>query len=68
MGALRSARWLRIVVHGARARIIPVANAHMTADRVPGAHRRILPHAGHSYPTEEPAMDEAVGAFFAAYG
>ena len=56
-----------LVVHGARDRIIPVANAHMTAERVPGARLEILRDAGHLYPTEEPAVDEAIGTFFAAH-
>ncbi len=56
-----------MVVHGARDRIIPVANAHMTAQLVPGAELRILEEAGHLYPTEEPAVDEAIGRFFASH-
>jgi hypothetical protein len=39
----------------------------MTADLVPGAELRILDEAGHLYPTEEPAVDEAIGTFFAAH-
>jgi len=57
-----------LVVHGARDRIIPVANAHMTAEQMPQAQLTILEDAGHLYPTEEPAVDEAVGTFFAAHG
>lgn len=56
-----------LVVHGARDRIIPVENAHMTAQRMPGAQLQILEDAGHLYPTEEPAVDEAIGTFFAAH-
>jgi pimeloyl-ACP methyl ester carboxylesterase len=56
-----------MVVHGARDRIIPVANAHMTAELVPGAELRILEEAGHLYPTEEPTVDKAIGKFFAAH-
>lgn len=56
-----------LVVHGARDRIIPVANAHLTAGRVPGARLRILDEAGHLYPTEETGADEAIGEFFAAH-
>jgi pimeloyl-ACP methyl ester carboxylesterase len=40
----------------------------MTAERVPGAKLQILEDAGHLYPTEEPAVDEAIGTFFAAHG
>jgi pimeloyl-ACP methyl ester carboxylesterase len=57
-----------LVVHGARDRMIPVANAYMSAQRIPGAQLRILDDAGHLYPTEEPAVDEAIGKFFAANG
>jgi pimeloyl-ACP methyl ester carboxylesterase len=56
-----------LVVHGARDRIIPVANAHMTAGLVPGAELRILEEAGHLYPTEEPTVDKAIGRFFTAH-
>ncbi|HEV3055713.1 MAG TPA: alpha/beta hydrolase [Solirubrobacteraceae bacterium] len=57
-----------LVVHGARDRIIPAANAHMIAERVPGAQLKILEDAGHLYPTEEAAVDGAIGEFFAAHG
>ena len=57
-----------LIVHGARDRMIPVANARMTAERVPGARLKILKAAGHLYPTEEPAVDEAIGEFFATNG
>ena len=66
-GRLERIRAPTLVVHGARDRIIPVANAHLTADRVPGARLEILRDAGHLYPTEEPAVDEAIGTFFAAH-
>jgi len=56
-----------LVVHGARDRMIPVANARMTAERVPGARLKILRDAGHLYPTEEPGVDESIGEFFAAH-
>ena len=67
-GRLDRIRAPTLVVHGACDRIIPVANAHMTAERVPGARLKILEDAGHLYPTEEPAVDEAIGTFFAAHG
>ncbi len=56
-----------LVVHGAEDRIIPLANAQMTAEQLPGAQLKILPDAGHLYPTEDPTVDEAIGAFFAAH-
>jgi pimeloyl-ACP methyl ester carboxylesterase len=67
-GRLDRIRAPTLVVHGACDRIIPVANAHMTASRVPGAQLEILEEAGHLYPTEEPAVDEAIGTFFAEHG
>ncbi|MBV8219462.1 MAG: alpha/beta fold hydrolase, partial [Solirubrobacterales bacterium] len=66
-GRLDRIRAPTLVVHGAEDRVIPVANAYRSAERVPGAELRILEHAGHLYPTEEPAVDEAIGAFFAAH-
>jgi pimeloyl-ACP methyl ester carboxylesterase len=66
-GRLDRIRAPTLVVHGAEDRVIPVANAHTSAERVPGAELRILEHAGHLYPTEEPAVDEAIGAFFAEH-
>jgi pimeloyl-ACP methyl ester carboxylesterase len=66
-GRLERIRAPTLVVHGARDRMIPVANACMTARRVPGARMKILADAGHLYPTEEPAVDEAIGEFFAAH-
>jgi 3-oxoadipate enol-lactonase len=56
-----------LVVHGQRDRVIPVANAHATARLVPGAALKILDFAGHLYATEEPSVDEEIGAFFAAH-
>jgi pimeloyl-ACP methyl ester carboxylesterase len=65
-GRLDRIRAPTLVVHGKRDRVIPVANAHATAHRVPGAELKILDNAGHLYTTEEPTVDEAIGAFFAA--
>jgi pimeloyl-ACP methyl ester carboxylesterase len=65
-GRLDRIRAPTLVVHGERDRVIPVANARATAQRVPGAQLKILKNAGHLYTTEEPTVDEAIGAFFAA--
>ena len=67
-GRLERIRAPTLVVHGAQDRVIPIANAYMSAARVPGAQLKILEHAGHLYPTEEPAVDEAIGDFFVAHG
>jgi pimeloyl-ACP methyl ester carboxylesterase len=57
-----------LVVHGEHDRVIPVDNAHLLADRIPGSELRLLPDAGHLYPTEEPDVDRDIAAFFAATG
>ena len=67
-GRLGRIRVPTLIVHGAQDRVIPIANAHMTAERVPGAQLKILEDAGHLYPTEEPAVDGAIATFFAATG
>jgi pimeloyl-ACP methyl ester carboxylesterase len=54
-----------LVVHGALDRMVPVANAHLIAERIPGARLRILEEAGHLYPTEEPSADREVAGFIA---
>ena len=46
-------------------RMIPVANAQLLAERIPGARLRILEESGHLYPTEEPEVDEEIAAFLA---
>jgi pimeloyl-ACP methyl ester carboxylesterase len=56
-----------LIVHGAADRIIPLANAHMTAEQMPAAEVKIIPGAGHLYPTEDPSVDQAIGAFFTAH-
>lgn len=52
-----------LVVHGRHDRVVPVANAHLIAERIPGARLRILEESGHLYPTEQPEVDDAIGAF-----
>lgn len=44
-----------LVLHGEADALIPVANARLIADRIPGAHLRTLPGVGHLLPTEAPA-------------
>jgi len=52
-----------LVVHGEEDRMIPIANAHTLADRIPGARLIELEGVGHLYPTEVPHVDERIGAF-----
>jgi 3-oxoadipate enol-lactonase len=66
LGRLSRIRVPTMVVHGEQDRMIPVANAHMMAERLPDARLRILADSGHLYPTEEPAVDHAIADFFAA--
>jgi pimeloyl-ACP methyl ester carboxylesterase len=56
-----------LVVHGAEDRMIPVANAHLLADGIPGSQLRILAGSGHLYPTDEPGIDAEIGAFIEAH-
>jgi 3-oxoadipate enol-lactonase len=56
-----------LVVHGAEDRMIPVGNAQLLADGIPGARLRILEGSGHLYPTEEPGVDAEIGAFLGAH-
>jgi pimeloyl-ACP methyl ester carboxylesterase len=52
-----------LIVHGGQDRMIPVGNARLLAERVPHAELRILEHAGHLYPTEEPEVDATISIF-----
>jgi pimeloyl-ACP methyl ester carboxylesterase len=54
-----------LVVHGAADRVIPVANARLIAERIPGAKLRVLRECGHLYPTEEPDSSKVIGEFLA---
>jgi 3-oxoadipate enol-lactonase len=53
-----------LVLHGTEDRVIPVANAHLLASRIPGARLVLLEGAGHLYHSEQAeAADAAVLAF-----
>ena len=43
-----------LVVHGDHDVIIPVDNAHVLAERIPGARLHIVEGAGHGYPAQDP--------------
>ena len=62
-GRLDRIRVPTLVVHGALDRMIPVANAHLVAERIPGARLRVLDESGHLYPTEAPEVDDEIAAF-----
>jgi len=63
-GRLDRIRVPTLVVHGALDRVIPVANAHLMADRLPDCRLSLLEDSGHLYATEEPEVDHAIGDFF----
>ena len=54
-----------LVVHGALDRVIPVDNARLLAERIPGARLRVLPDAGHLYPPRSREADRAIARFLA---
>jgi pimeloyl-ACP methyl ester carboxylesterase len=65
LGALGRIAAPTLIVHGAVDRMIPVGNAELMAERIPGARLRVLEDAGHMYPTEEPKADQAIARFLA---
>jgi len=54
-----------LVVHGAHDRLIPTANGELIARKIPGAQLHVVPHAGHYYSTDDPAVDGVVSSFLA---
>ena len=55
-----------LVVHGTEDRIVPIGNAELIADAVPGARLHRVEQAGHLFVTEEPSVNKAIAGFFAA--
>jgi 3-oxoadipate enol-lactonase len=54
-----------LIVHGDRDVLIPVENAYVLAERIPGARLHIVPGAGHGYPAQDPVgVHELVAEFF----
>jgi pimeloyl-ACP methyl ester carboxylesterase len=54
-----------LVVHGDADVLVPVDNAYVIADRVPGAHLHIVPGAGHGYPAQDPGrVHQVITDFF----
>jgi 3-oxoadipate enol-lactonase len=53
-----------LILHGSEDRLVPSANAHLLAERIPGARVVLLPGAGHLYHWEQPEeADRVVEAF-----
>jgi pimeloyl-ACP methyl ester carboxylesterase len=67
LGRLSTIAVPTLVVHGRHDRMIPVENGRLIAERIPEARLRILEESGHLYPTEEPEVDDAIGAFLASH-
>jgi pimeloyl-ACP methyl ester carboxylesterase len=57
-----------LVIHGEDDRVVPVANAHLIASRLPDCRLHLLEGTGHLYTTEAPEADAEVGRFFDAVG
>ncbi len=64
MGTLVWHSWSRLpqlkipvkIVHGEQDRLIPVANAHILASRIPDVRTFIIPGAGHVFTTDQPEI------------
>ena len=57
-----------LVVHGDDDLIIPVVNAHVLAQRIPGAQLYIVEEAGHGYPAQDPVgVHQVITDFFRAH-
>jgi pimeloyl-ACP methyl ester carboxylesterase len=54
-----------LIVHGEADRVLPVGNAHLMAQRIPGARVHLLEGVGHLYPTEAAEVDETISEFLA---
>jgi 3-oxoadipate enol-lactonase len=44
-----------LVIHGETDRLVPLGNAELIAERIPGAKLVTLPHASHIFPTDQTA-------------
>jgi pimeloyl-ACP methyl ester carboxylesterase len=57
-----------LILHGDRDVIIPVGNASVLAERIPGAQLHIVKGAGHGYPAQDPGgVHQLVTDFFRAH-
>lgn len=55
-----------LVLHGDRDNIVPVANAHILKERIPGAELRVYPGVGHLFVFESPEESAAAVVEFLA--
>lgn len=57
-----------LIIHGDRDVIIPVENAHVLHERIPGSALHIITGAGHGYPAQDPVgVHQLVTDFFRAH-
>ncbi len=57
-----------LIIHGDQDVIIPVENAYILKERIPGSQLHIVKGAGHGYPAQDPAgVHQPVTAFFRAH-
>ncbi|MGE5672971.1 MAG: alpha/beta fold hydrolase [Mycobacterium leprae] len=64
-GALASIQSPTLVVQGDRDQMVPVAQARLLADSIPGAQLLVVPHVGHPELLYRQEVVQAVGAFLA---
>jgi 3-oxoadipate enol-lactonase len=64
-GRLPRIRGRTMVVHGRGDRMVPVRNAEILAERIPGARLHVIDDCGHLYTTEAPEADRAIADFLA---
>jgi 3-oxoadipate enol-lactonase len=56
-----------LVIHGETDRLIPVANARLVSERIPGAKLALIPQASHIFTTDQPAAaHHAISEFLSA--
>jgi pimeloyl-ACP methyl ester carboxylesterase len=56
-----------LIIHGETDQLIPVANAHLIAERIPHAQLTLIAHASHIFETDQPTMaNRAIMEFLSA--
>ncbi len=53
-----------LIIHGETDQLVPVANAHLIAERIPHAKLVLIPHASHVFETDQPGVaNRAIAEF-----
>lgn len=56
-----------LIIHGETDQLVPVANAHLIAERIPHAKLVLIPHASHVFETDQPGVaNRAIMEFLSA--